>query len=149
MTAPFSNPANHHAEAQLREAVQHLIEEAPPTVQHGPRPANETSRLRVTYYPSDSSVFFGTEYVTRAVPGRILWKLLNEMVREGRSEFTNRELRHEPALKLPAVRDNLETRLYLLRNRLDDKFPFARMFRTGRGRFRLEMDRDLELHVGS
>ncbi|MEN9581550.1 MAG: hypothetical protein RJA70_4559 [Pseudomonadota bacterium] len=105
------------------------------------------TRLRVTYHPSDSSVFFDSEYVTRSVPGRILWCLLNETSAHGRKDFTNRELRHEPTLKLPPVRDNLETRLLLLRNRLDDKFPFVRLFRTGRGRFRIELDRDLDLRT--
>jgi adenylate cyclase len=100
--------------------------------------------VSVTYHESDSSVYFDKQYVTRAVPGRILWHLLNQLKYQGRNDFRNLELRRAPELKLPELRDNLETRLQLLRNRLNDKFPFVRMYRTGRGCFRFEVDCELK-----
>ncbi len=103
------------------------------------------SELVVRYYEADSSVFFGDEYVIKSLPGRILRKLLREHLSDGRTEFSKKELRLDPELKLPAVRDNLDTRLILLRRRLEERFPFARIEATGRGRFKLTVQAGIQL----
>ncbi|PYQ26702.1 MAG: GAF sensor protein [Acidobacteria bacterium] len=117
-------------------------QKSPSAIRHLPSPIK---RHTLTYYRDDDSIFFDGEYLIRNVPGRILWKLLAEWKRAGRTAFTNRELRLDRSLGLPDLKDNLETRLILLRSRLREKLPAVQIASTGRGRFSLVVDAELEL----
>ncbi|MBN8507608.1 MAG: GAF domain-containing protein [Burkholderiales bacterium] len=104
--------------------------------------------LRVRHYAADDSVFLDDDYLIKGVAGAVLWKLLRDHAETGRTEFSNRELRLAPDIRLPEVGDNLEARLVLLTRRLVDREAAVRLEKTGRGRFRLCLQRPLELsHV--
>lgn len=99
----------------------------------------------VVFHDHDGSVLVDGDYVIKGVPGRILFALLSEHGRSGRTDYTNREIRLDPAIGLPAGNDNLEARLLTLRRRLADRTDPFRLERVGRGRLRLTVDGQLTL----
>ena len=110
-----------------------------------PKPAATKTTRTLTYYKKDEAIFVDGEYLIRSIPARILWKLLGESQRTGRTEFTNREVRLDESLGLPPVKDNFESRLILLRHRLQEKCPDVQIVSTGRGRFALQTNAAIEM----
>lgn len=108
-------------------------------------PAPRGAPIRVRRYAENDSIFVGDEYMIKGVAGAILWKLLSDFVNEGRTEYSNRELRLDPAIRLPDLSENLEARLILLQRRLEERCPSLRIEKTGRGQFRLHVNRPLTL----
>jgi adenylate cyclase len=101
--------------------------------------------LSVSYYQADDSVFVDDSYVVKGVPGRILWKLLQEHEADGRTSFSNRELRLDERLGLPPGNDNLEARLLVLRKRLAGLECGITLERVDRGRLALQVRAPLKL----
>jgi adenylate cyclase len=133
------------ATIELMQAVA-AVEAAPaaPLPEAAPLVAR-SAPLLVRHYGANDSIFFGDTYLIKGVAGAILWKLLRDHAALGRTEFSNRELRLDPALRLPDVSDNLEARLLLLQRRLAEQGEGLRMEKTGRGRFRLVIERRVDL----
>jgi adenylate cyclase len=116
----------------------------PPTTT--PQPTKGVTRVR--FFPVDGSTFLDGDYLIKGVAGRLLWALLGHHVRDGRTAFTNRELRLDPTLELPEFRDNFESRLILLKRRLDEREAPIRIVKTSRGAFELEVATALQLDCG-
>lgn len=106
-------------------------------------PAGEP--LLIRHYPENDSIFLGEDYLIKGVAGSIFATLVHDMVETGRTEFSNRELRLDPRVRLPDLSDNLEARLLLLSRRLAERDAGVQIEKTGRGRFRLVATRPLKL----
>jgi len=139
----------------LAVAIQNMqkkeAEQPPPLHKPVPLPpaaksiAPSAPRRDLTFYRNEEVVMLDGEYLIRSLPARILWKLLQTYKDQGRAEFTNRELRLDKSLNLPEFKDNLETRLLLLRRRLDEKATDIRIVPRGRGRFALDLASEIQL----
>jgi adenylate cyclase len=130
-------------QAQERAETATVPAVAPPPAIVTPPPA--TAATRVRYFDVDGSVFLDGDYLIKGVAGRILWVLLGHYERDGREDFTNKEVRLDLASELPDFRDNLESRLILLKRRLDERDAPIRIEKSGRARFRLVVTTPLEL----
>jgi adenylate cyclase len=133
---------------QLGLAIRLLQSDAEAPEEAGPleAPAIPGGRPAVVrHYAENDSVFLDAEYLIKGVAGSILWALLQDHLALGRTDFTNRELRLDPRVRLPDVSDNLEARLVLLNRRLQERAACIQIERTGRGRFRLRVDHPLQL----
>jgi hypothetical protein len=135
--------------AQLGVAIDRLREEPDTREEQAPvRPGSlpaDGPPVMIRHFSANDSVFLGEDYLIKGVAGAIIWKLLRDHVQSQRTDFTNRELRLDPTLRLPDVSDNLEARLILLARRLADRCSFLRIEKTGRGRFRLHVERPVQL----
>lgn len=114
---------------------------------HDTATTDDGTAVGVRHFTVDGSTFLDGEYLIKGVAGRLLWSLLRQYRDEGRTEFTNREIRLDPSLDLPDFRDNFESRLILLKRRLEDRDAPLRIVRTGRGRFRVEVLRPVRLEL--
>lgn len=104
-------------------------------------PAPDAPRgSRIVYYRYDDSVFIDGQYAIKGLAGRLLYYMLEQHQQSGRTEFSNREIRLAMQLHLLEEKDNLETRLLLLRRRLDEKNLPVRLLRSGRGCLALHLD---------
>jgi adenylate cyclase len=103
--------------------------------------------IQVVHHRFDDSIFIDGFYVVKGIAGAILQQMLEWHRDHGRIDFTNRELRLALAARMPDFKDNLETRLLLLRRRLEEKRSKLRLVRTGRGRLRLVVAGDALINV--
>jgi adenylate cyclase len=127
----------------LIEASSEVHEDTASTVAANTTVSGAPTTIR--HYAANHSVFIDGDYLIKGVAGAIFWKLLGDFVKDRRIEFTNRELRLDPAIRLPDICENLEARLILLQKRLVERCDFMRLEKAGRGRLRLIVERPIKL----
>jgi hypothetical protein len=137
---------------QLGTAIHVLQQQAVEAEEPELPPEDERRAVRgapavVRRFEENDSVFLDGDYLIKGVAGAIFWTLVSDYVGAGRSRFTNRELRLDPRIRLPDLTDNLEARLILLQKRLVERGACVRIEKTGRGQFRLAVDRPLQLET--
>jgi adenylate cyclase len=138
--------------AQLGLAILHhqreddLAEEDAAATPTPPPAAGPLLTLR--HFAATDSVFVGDDYLIKGVAGAILWALLKDYIERRRTRFSNKSLRVDSRIRLPAVSDNLEARLVLLQRRLDERSAGIHLAKTGRGQFSLAVDSPLRLVEG-
>jgi adenylate cyclase len=93
----------------------------------------------IDFHEADGSLFIDGDYIIKGVAGRILYRLVSEHLRTGRTQFSNKELRLDKTIDLPAGNDNLEARLVTLRRRLAERSEIVALDRVGRGRLELTL----------
>jgi adenylate cyclase len=129
--------------ALLKERTEEA--EEPKTAADVLPPTGSRSRIEVAFYKGDECILVDGEYLVRSMPAKILWKLLQENQAQGSVEFTNRRLRLDKSLQFPEFKDNLESRLILLRRRLEERCPEIKIVQSGRGRFRFVLGAEVAL----
>ena len=153
MTKPTSRCSR--SAAQLAGALL-LDELAEPTEREHPEERRSAVELDVQGVAPESdrpapalcrhgSTFLDDEYVIKGVAGRLLWKVVTEHASTGRTAYTNREAWLDPALQMPSFKDNFESRLVLLKRRLEERDSRIRIARPGRGRFEVDVHASLQL----
>ena len=125
-----------------------IDDDGTPATPARPPPDAAAPPLRVRYFEQDGSIFLDDTYLIKGVAGSILWALLQDHQTLGRCEFSKRELRLDPRLRLTEVADNLDARLILLSRRLADREADLRIEKAGRGRIRLALARPVSLIAG-
>lgn len=126
----------------LQQAPESLPEKLHEGYSHA---AQSGEAVSIRHYKADHSCFIDDDYLIKGVAGAIFWKLLRDYKERQRCEFSNRELRLDPSIGLPEISDNLEARLILLQKRLAERCRYLGIEKTGRGRFRLRVERPVQL----
>lgn len=95
-------------------------------------------RLCFVFHHQDETISCNGEHLLRGVPAKILQKVLMAHTLTGRSSFENREFRRDPDLGLDPLNPNLESRIKILSERLEERLVGFKILKNGRGRFDLE-----------
>lgn len=127
------------AAGALRASEREAAAAQPTQVPPAPRLlASGGGEIRVIHHRADDSVFVDGTYIVKGIAGALLRLMLEWRLKDGAEVFTNREMRLALGGRMPEIKDNLETRLLLLRRRLEEKQAPIQIVRVGRGRIRLD-----------
>ena len=131
--------------AALQAQGEDATDPEPTPVQSPPEAVPHAEPLTIRHFAANDSVFLDEHYLIKGVAGAIFMRLVRDYLRDGRTAFSNKELRLDGGLGLPDITDNLEARLILLDRRLAEQRRGIHLQKIGRGRFQLVVQRPLRL----
>jgi hypothetical protein len=94
--------------------------------------------LSFVFHRQDATMSCNGEHLLRGVPAKILQKVLMAHTLTGRTVFEHREFRRDPDLGLDPLNPNLESRIRILSDRLENRLEGIRIVKDEKGRFGLE-----------
>jgi adenylate cyclase len=148
--AAFFASEHEHALSLLGMLFVPKLEAEPETEEQAPSASGAPRgdrRFKIRHYAEDDSVFIDDTYIIKGVAGKLLARILAVHAETGKRTFTSKELRLEVGTRLAWARDNLDSRLLLLRQRLQEKACGIGLERSGRGVQELVVDGNVELEV--
>lgn len=95
-------------------------------------------KLSFVFHRQDATMSCNGEHLLRGVPAKILQKVLMAHTLTGRTIFEHREFRRDPDLGLDPLNPNLESRIRILSDRLENRLDGIRIVKDEKGRFGLE-----------
>jgi hypothetical protein len=101
------------------------------------------------YFPEDESITLNGEHLVKGVSAKILRTLLAAYLSDGRCDFEYREFKRDFEISMGQKNSNFEVRFYRLVERLKEKCPTLVIQKSGRGRFRLDVDCAVALEEGA
>jgi hypothetical protein len=103
--------------------------------------------LHITFERSAGNIFIEGRFVTSGIQARILKRILELHVQSSKTEFERREFTSDKDLISSPLDTGFAVRMKRISNSLASTCPALRIVRFGRGKFRLECDRQIELKV--
>ena len=101
-------------------------------------------KLAFAFHRRDATMSCNGEHLLRGVPAKILQKVLMAYSLTNRTTFEHREFRRDPDLGLDPLNPNLEGRLRILSERLEDRLQGIRIVKNSRGQFKLVVTAQVE-----
>lgn len=101
-------------------------------------------KANFVYHGADESITLNGQHFTKNVPAKILKYLLDAHQKEGKSEFEYRELKRLFEISQGQKNANFEVRFTRLVEKLKEDCPTVSVDKTGRGRFTLVVNGQVE-----
>lgn len=139
----WSDRPSHSVESSVAELIREALGDGQgsamqiATERHEELLRQFRQKLSFVYHRQDATMSCNGEHLLRGVPAKILQKVLMAHTLAGRTVFEHREFRRDPDLGLDPLNPNLESRIRILSERLDNRVEGLRIVKDERGRFSL------------
>jgi hypothetical protein len=101
--------------------------------------------IAITYCKNRNEVLVRGSQVARGTPARVLHKVVNAYIHEGKKEFGYHELRADPELMFHPKKPNIDIHLKRLQEHLKKICPCLAIVRNGKGRFSFQSEVKIDM----